>query len=315
MKVNKLGLAEGDVYGGFPSVQIEQSALYANYLAKYRSLFLASFRVESPGLDHRATEYFLNRIYDGMPIACYRIPKTDLLAFAPYEVQEFDRYSYPSRVRLINERNVPSYLVPKKTLSVDVPDGAVLGRANVSRLVVPAKLVADYAGRMADVDMVIKTNLSLHKMPWLLTCTPDNVQRMKKLIGEVLSNKPAVFIGTKDAGGIMSVSTDTPYIIDKLTQYKSCLDSELKTLLGVDNLNVDTKSQYVNDSETNSNNEEISLSKKGYADYLKQFAGTVTSTLGISLTIEPVTSMDQPLGDDGKENDNDGKDTDASDVR
>ena len=58
-----------------------------------------------------------------------------------------------------------------------------------------------------------------------------------------------------------------------------------QTILGIDNLNTDTKSQYINDSETNANNEEISLAKIGFYEALKDFQKNAKKYLGFEFDI------------------------------
>ena len=275
-----------DRKNGFPSIDYEHDNTYITRREKYRALFLSQFIVNHPQLDSRATRYFLTKLFDCGSVACYKIPHTDIPAFSPYSCNAYDRYSYPASIKLVKERaEAPDSLVPSRFLPVNEANGAVLAYVNLDYLLRPAVIVDAYARKLADVDMAINTNLQLQKMPFLVLGTGKNNEQRKQVVAAIMANRPAVFMKVTDLNSITSLRTDSPYVIDKLTQYKNNLDSELKTLLGIDNLNTDTKSQYINDSETNANNEEISLAKIGFYEALKDFQKNAKKYLGFDFDI------------------------------
>lgn len=138
-------------------------------------------------------------------------------------------------------------------------------------------------------------------MPFLVTATPKDYQQRQRILQSIIANKPAIFVKTSDANSIQAVNTGVPYVIDKLTQYKACLDGEIKTLLGIDNTQSDIKQQYINDSEVNSNNDEISLSMEGFLSALKEFSENVKSVLGLDFSVELRGQQEQPEQDDREE--------------
>ena len=131
-------------------------------------------------------------------------------------------------------------------------------------------------------------------MPFLVTATPKDYQQRQRILQSIIANKPAIFVKTSDANSIQAVNTGVPYVIDKLTQYKACLDGEIKTLLGIDNTQSDIKQQYINDSEVNSNNDEISLSMEGFLSALKEFSENVKSVLGLDFSVELRGQQEEP---------------------
>ena len=281
-----LGLVQQDVLNGFESTKIREADLRRRYFEKYKALFLAQFEITGAGLDSRATNYFLNKRFDPGQVAGYEIPHTGILGFAPYTSQEYDRYSYPSVITLINERGAPASLVPKKRRAVREKGGAVLAHVNLDRQLSPVWIVTKYADKLTEADRVIATNLQLQKMPFLRISNPKDYQQRQTILQGIRANKPALFVKSTDANNIQAVQTGVPYVIDKLTQYKACLDGEIKTLLGIDNTQSDAKTQYINDSEVNSNNEEISLAKQGFLVSLEEFAENVRNVLGLDFSVK-----------------------------
>lgn len=304
MKSKKAGLVELDRRNSFHSVDYLTNRTYITMREKYRALFLSQFDVKQKDLDSRAIRYFLRKLFDTGSVACFRIPRAGIPAFAPYAADEYDRYSYPSRIRLVKERKgVPDTIIPSGLLPVNETGGAVIAHVNLDYCVCPEVIVDEYARKLADVDAAIRTNLQLQKMPFLVLGTEKNKQQMSDVLSSILSNRPAVFRKTNDINSITSLRTDSPYVIDKLNQYKRTLDSEVKTLLGIDNLNTDTKSQYINDSETNANNEEISLAKIGFYDALKDFRDNAKKYLGIEFDIKLKTDRNTEGAKEDSEDD------------
>ena len=280
-----LGLAEQDVINGFESTKAREADLRRMYFEKYKALFLSQFEVSSPGLDSRAVNYFLSKRFDPGMVAGYEIPHTGIIGFAPFATQEYDMYSYPSVITLINERGAPPSLVPKKRRPVREKGGAVIAHCNLDRLLSPCWIVRQYANKLAETDRVISTNLTLQKMPFLMVSKPTDYRQRQLILQGIMANKPALFVKSSDVNNIQSVQTGVPYVIDKLTQYKACLDGEVKTLLGIDNTQSDIKSQYINDSEVNSNNEEIGLAKQGFLASIEEFAKNVKDVLGMDFSV------------------------------
>ena len=82
---------------------------------------------------------------------------------------------------------------------------------------------------MATVDMVINTNLQVHKLPFLVAVNPENTERAKDILNRVLNNEVAVFTDVEDVNLVQSIATNTPFIIDKLYNYKAELE-EIKQM-------------------------------------------------------------------------------------
>ena len=164
---------------GFESIDYKSDRTYITRREKYRALFLSQFIVSHPQLDSRATRYFLTKLFDSGSVACYRIPHTDIPAFAPYSCNSYDRYSYPAKIKLVKERaEAPDMLVPSRFLPVNEEGGAVLAYVNLDYLMRPAVIVDDYAKKLADVDRAINTNLQLQKMPFIWI----NTLQIRKLL-------------------------------------------------------------------------------------------------------------------------------------
>ncbi len=81
--------------------------------------------------------------------------------------------------------------------------------------------VIDYATKMMEVERCIRANINHQKFPWFIETTPNNKQTMQKLFEEVDNLEPVIF-GNKDLNieNSNAILTTTPYVADKLNQYK-----------------------------------------------------------------------------------------------
>ena len=115
--------------------------------------------------------------------------------------------------------------------------------------------VFDYAQRMFEVENCIRININQQKFPWFVNTTPNNKKTMEVMFEKVLNGEPYI-LGSKDQIGNVEVLTlNTPYIADKLNEYKYELEREVLSFHGLNN-NFEKKERLLVD-EVNSNNDFI----------------------------------------------------------
>ena len=115
--------------------------------------------------------------------------------------------------------------------------------------------IYDYALRMFEVENCIRVNINQQKFPWFVNTTPNNKKTMETMFEKVMNGEPYI-LGSKDRIGSVEVLTlNTPYIADKLNQYKYELEREVLSFHGLNN-NFEKKERLLVD-EVNSNNDFI----------------------------------------------------------
>ena len=115
--------------------------------------------------------------------------------------------------------------------------------------------IFDYAQRMFEVENCIRVNINQQKFPWFVNTTPNNKKTMEVMFEKVLNGEPYI-LGSKDQIGSVEVLTlNTPYIADKLNEYKYELEREVLSFHGLNN-NFEKKERLLVD-EVNSNNDFI----------------------------------------------------------
>ena len=118
-----------------------------------------------------------------------------------------------------------------------------------------AQYIFDYAQRMSEVENCIRVNINQQKFPWFVNTTPNNKKTMEEMFKKVMNGEPYI-LGSKDQIGSVEVLTlNTPYIADKLNQYKYELEREVLSFHGLNN-NFEKKERLLVD-EVNSNNDFI----------------------------------------------------------
>ena len=279
-------------------IQILNDKIKNVYLNRYFNLFMKYFKFS--GLDANQADYLMRKFWDTGTVCAFPIKKTGELGLCQYAVQNWNMYDLPETVLLINKWNMPFFPVGVQTVNQDV----VLGWINPNHK--PIKDLVDlYAQRMAQVDMVINTNLQLHKMPFLVATTPENVEKAKDILDRILNNEIAVFTDIDDVNLMQAMATQAPFIIDKLYNYKAELESELLTLLGIDNPVIDAQNvlQNITVDQENSNNALINASQETMKSCLEDFFKKVSEVLGYNITFEPMLKPVQSVHEEAQPED------------
>lgn len=250
---------------------------------KYYNIFRSNFKAE--GLNYRQTHYVMNKFWNKGTVAVFKIKHTDEPGFASWARNTWDMYGEPETVNLINEYGSP--LVPTSIQTVD--KDVVIGYIQSNRK--PLSMIVNwYVERIAQVEMVIRTNLELHKLPYLIPVSDATEKaKLEDVVDRIINNELVLFVDGVESALFKAVATGAPYIIDKLQNYKKDLENDLLTYLGVNNSG-SNKVEQLQLAEVNSNNEEINISDSDYDVNLSDFCQRAGEVLGLSFNI----SISQP---------------------
>lgn len=105
-----------------------------------------------------------------------------------------------------------------------------------------------FAKRLYNLDRAIDVNANAQKTPVLIQCDESQRLTMKNLYKQFEGNEPFIF-GTKgiDANGLKVLTTEAPYVADKLYELKSQIWNEALTYLGISNVNTTKKERMISD--------------------------------------------------------------------
>lgn len=116
---------------------------------------------------------------------------------------------------------------------------------------------------------------------------------MKDVVKRILNNEVVVFTSLEDLGKIQALATNTPYIIDKLDNYKHCIELELLTFLGIDNCGTTSLEQtHISVDAVNSNNDMINNYGNAITQSIEAMLSDIKRISGRVIEIEQSVSLD-----------------------
>ena len=116
-----------------------------------------------------------------------------------------------------------------------------------------------YAKRLWDLDRSVDVNAKAQKTPLLIQCNEKQKLAMKNLYMQYDGNTPVIFADNNiDLNGVKVVSTQAPYVADKLYQLKNQIWNEALTYLGISNLNINKSERLITDEVLRSQGSTIS---------------------------------------------------------
>lgn len=164
-----------------------------------------------------------------------------------------------------------------------------------------------YAKRLWDLDRSVDVNAKAQKTPILIQCNEKQRMSMKNLYMQYDGNIPAIFADNNiDINGIKVISTQAPYVADKLYQLKNQIWNEALTYLGISNLNINKQERLITDEVSSSQGSTIS-SRYSRLECRKQAVEKINEMFGLDIEVDyrKDIDLDMPsddtLGGDGDE--------------
>lgn len=111
--------------------------------------------------------------------------------------------------------------------------------------------VEDYARRIYEIERTIDTNVKAQKTPVLIKCPENQRLTLKNTYMQYDGNQPVIYADKSfDEDSVKVLSTNAPYLADKLYTLKTQYNNECLTYLGISNVNVQKKERLLNDEVT-----------------------------------------------------------------
>lgn len=108
-----------------------------------------------------------------------------------------------------------------------------------------------FAKRLYNLDRIIDVNANAQKTPVLVQGTEKQRLTLLNLYKEFDGNSPFIF-GDKnlDLNSLKAISTNAPYVCDKIYTLKTQIWNEALTYLGISNINIQKKERLITDEVT-----------------------------------------------------------------
>ena len=152
-------------------------------------------------------------------------------------------------------------------------------------------ILSDYAKRLANIDIVIDTNVNAQRTPYLIQTQSDKeLTTLTAAYNNVQSGKPAIVaIGNAVPDGLKVFTTAAPVVFPNLQQQKLELLSEALTFAGIPNKGTQKKERLITDEMSAINGHVLHernnrlLPRKRAAEQIQQRFGKY---LGIPITVD-----------------------------
>lgn len=178
-------------------------------------------------------------------------------------------------------------------------DDFVLCRNNID-CIPTAATIELFAQRLAECERTLDNNIIMQKTPFLIHCSDKNKLSWENIYQQVRNNEPAIFVDKSFDTNIEVFPTQTPFIADKLLEYKHSIWAEALTFLGINNVNFE-KSQHLLEAEVNANKEHVSTSAKAMYEYRQQACEEVNKRYGTNIGVEFNIAVDRITDNDNHE--------------
>ena len=224
--------------GLFDESAIMNDATYIQYFNRLVELSVSMF--EWQGLPETVDPRYLElHLFQNGSMVYFRDEVMGDLCLDCIANGQFDVYGNP-----ISRRAYSSYNQYQKTLNES--DSVIIWNNYLRQ---PSVLdVKMFAKRLYNLDRIIDVNVNAQKTPVLVQGTEKQRLTLVNLYKEFDGNAPFIY-GDKnlDLNSLRAISTNAPYVADKLYQLKTQIWNEALTYLGISNLNIQKKERMITD--------------------------------------------------------------------
>ena len=143
-----------------------------------------------------------------------------------------------------------------------------------------------YARRLYEIERTIDVNVKAQKTPVLIQGTEQQRLTLKNLYMQYDGNEPFIF-GDKnlDLQGVKAISTQAPYVADKLEILKRQIWGEALTYLGIENANTEKRERLITD-EVTSNLGSVEAQRYTKLNARRQAAKKINEMFGLNIEVD-----------------------------
>lgn len=262
---------------GFDTTAVLNNATYLDYYKRLRLLALALFKWEN--LPETMNARFLEKTLYMFGLACFCYDDDfGWLSLRCIPSAELNVYEEALKYTAYSINYTKTFL----------RDDIILVRNNLDQL--PTDLTIQlFARRLYEAERTIDVNIKAQKTPVLIKCDEKQRLTLKNIYMNYDGNAPVIY-GDKnlDVTDFEVLQTNSPYVADKLQEYKRNVWSEALSFLGVNNV-ADEKAERLVTDEVNANNEMIDLSAQTMLLTRQQAAKELNENYGFNVEVKQRT--------------------------
>lgn len=269
----------------FKDATLVNDATYFDYLERLKKIALSIFDwVNLPsGMDSRWLERCL--YYKGQAAMLYDEDMGGFINTSATAAGQINIYGIPTRINCYSYgyQSTRTYYGGGPT-NMKENQGCILVMNNWERIPT-ANTIELFAMRLYEAERATDTNIKNSKFPLLVLTDDKQRLTMVNMYRQVTGNEPAIF-ADKNSGlddSIKVLKTDSPYIADKLMEYKKQIWNEALLFLGVNTIDVEKKERLIA-AESSTNNEVTNLNLMSYLAPRKEAARQFNEKFGLTGT-------------------------------
>ena len=272
------------LYSGAQTYSALQYRYWLHYL---ESLAMSCFKwVGVPaGIDVRAMEYILLWFGQG---AMFLEDGGHLFAMASPS-DNVNMYYNPNRIQLtapnghVWSRHCESFAEHGIVFEAD----AAMCFDNLLRCSV-RQHIRNYAQRLARIDAIIDVNVGAQRTPYLVAGSEEAKKTRQRIIKDLSANNQYIEVNDAMPGGVFPVTvltTEAPYVADKLQETQQKILNQAVTFLGIDNTNNEKRERMI-DAEATSNNEQLMTMRRSRLQARRDFCKRANDLFGLDMWCE-----------------------------
>lgn len=259
----------------FEEITVTNTLTYMQYLRRLMELSMSMFEWKNlpSTVDPRYIEL---RLFETGSVVFFKDDVLGELCLDCIQQGNFDVYGNP-----ITRRAYSCYNNYQKVLN-DKDSVIIWNNCLRTNSVTDIQL---YAKRLWDLDRSVDVNAKAQKTPILIQCNEKQRLTMKNLYMQYDGNTPFIFADNNiDINGIKAISTQAPYVADKLYQLKNQIWNEALTYLGISNLNINKQERLITDEVSRSQGSTIS-SRYSRLESRRQAVEKINEMFGLDIEV------------------------------
>lgn len=143
-----------------------------------------------------------------------------------------------------------------------------------------------FAHRLYNIDRTIDVNIRAQKTPMLLQGNEKQILALKNLYMKYDGNQPVMYADKSlDPNSLSVLTTDAPYVADKLYEIKSQIWNEALTYLGISNVNTVKRERMITDEVTR-NLGGVIASRYSRLESRRQACEQINKMFGLDMTVD-----------------------------
>jgi hypothetical protein len=289
---------------------VQSNGMYMRYKLLAESLFKWSGLPQ--GVEERHIEEYLFEFGQAL---FFRDPKMSYMCLQAQNGVNLNVYADPLTYRAVGINynkeykagHDPEYAVFAAQHANALSEGIII--RNNAHSISTKTLIMPYLITLEKIQTVMDINIETCKMPFIIECTPKNELSMKSLFRNLIDGVYALFVNKNMdiSKNLNVIQTGAKFMGNEMLDYKHIVESDLLTMLGIDNVNVSKRERLI--TEEVSANDKLIDSFVDIALKSRQAACTaINETFGLDVSVafrNPVDNPGNPIESSEEDESND----------